>query len=787
MDKVQQLAEEAAEYTQVVAELQRQLDVSLSAQEEQQDLQGKLKVLQGREEALSREVETLRNREKAREIEQQLLQEKFAAAEGKNIELLAKLDGVLNDKGQQAASYFDSAQKIHELLDRLKEAEKEKMVAVAELEERRRQTERLQEELQLMEAAAKSDEAKLGALTASAFEEKVKFEAKVAEQCSALDKLQGALTVREKEASNLQMQLQDVQRSLEEKENEVEEGKRRAHQMKDELQRNAVGLKESLEADIVGFKEQLKMKEMELTSICKTLQELEAKNESLMKDRDKLTTNIVELEDNVTEQASTIEDYKMQCANLMKINEKLLTIEKRNEELKLEMAENKRVLETELAALRASEKHLRGQLEDTRMTVDEKEKFLREENRKLDESLQLATMDIKLAESTSQQLEQQNQSLREEQDTVKTALSQMQADLKNVYGQIGNLEKNLKASRKNEASLQEQLQTKQHQLESQEKNLVELQSSLKALEKMKEELEKAKTDAEATCAKQTEVIERVTSEMHVLEKSHLERSENQGKESQELTGKLNIVEGQLEVSLKDVSRFQAEILDLRVQVKRSLEEKLKSQAQLEVTESQRDELRVLTEQLKTQTEALNQRHVTELVECKKKEEVLIEQRDREVAAHAELAISTAAIQEELSILKAENARLTQESGEIRDGLHRANTEMAELGMTVCKLSAEKEAVREHWEGDIVRIEELEKDVERIEESMAELQLENTKLRDELMQTDKHAKTIIELQEQLEKAKIQVQSAKESSQEEASAIKFQMSSESMNHHVQMKVS
>ncbi|XP_076583049.1 FYVE and coiled-coil domain-containing protein 1 [Chaetodon auriga] len=785
LDKVQQLGEEASELRGVVVELQRQLDVSLSAQEEQQGLQGELRALQGREEALYREVEALRNGEKSREAEQQLLQEKLAAAEGKNIELLSKLDGVLNEKGQQAANYFDSAQKIHELLDRLKEAEKGKMEAVAEVEEKKRQVERLEEELRVKEAAAKDSETKLGALVASASEEKAKFEVKVEEQCSAFDKLQGALTVREKEASNLQRQLQDLQRSLEEKEEEVEEVRRRAHQDNDEMQKNLGGLRESLEAEVTALNEQLKKKEAELTSNCETLQQLEAKNQSLTKDTDKLTTNIVELEGSVKEQASKIEDYKTQCANLMELNEKLLTTVKRNEELKKEMAENRAVLENELAALRASEKQLRGQLDDTKMTVDEKEKRLREENRKLDESLQRATMAAKLSEATSKRLEQENQSLREEQDTVKAALSRMQADLKSVNGQIGDLEKNLGAARKNEACLQEQLQAKEDQIESKEKSLVELQSRLKALEAREKELEIAKADAEATCAKQTEVIERVTSEKQVMETSQLERSAVQAKESQEMTGRLTMVEGQLEVSMKDVSRLQAETLDLKVQIKRSDEEKLKSQAQLEVTEAQRDELRTLTEQLKAQTEALNQRHVTELLECKKKEEALTEQRDREVAAHAELAISAAAVREELSTLKAENDRLTSDNSEIREGLHRVNTEMAELGMTICKLSAEKEEVREHWEEDTARIEELEKEVERIGESMAELRLENTRLREELSQKEELSETVTELQEQLEKAKNQIQSAKDSSREETEAIKFQMSSKSMNHQVQMK--
>ncbi|XP_029683775.1 FYVE and coiled-coil domain-containing protein 1 isoform X1 [Takifugu rubripes] len=778
LDRVQQLSEEAAELRGVVVELQRQLDASLSAQEEQQGSQEELNALQERKKALTREIETLRNRETAQEAEQQLLQKKLVAAEGKNVELMAKLDGVLNEKGQQAASFFDSAQKIHELLDRLKEAEKGKMETVAELEERKRQTERLEELLSVKDASLQHAEMKVGALVASAAEEKAKLEARVEQQIADLDKLQGVLTLREKETSNLLKQLQDLQESLEKKAEELQEVKMREDKDKAEMQKSISCLKESFETEVTAFEEELQKKEAEFKSSHETLQQLEAKNQILTKDRDKLTTNIVELEGSIKEQGLKMEDYKIQCASLMELNEKLLATVKRNEELMKEMAENRLALENELAGLRSSEKHLRGQLDDAKMTVDEKEKHLREENRKLDESLQRASVSSKMSEATSKRLEKENQSLREEQDTVKTALNQMQADLKRVHGQIEDLEKNLGVSRKNEASLQEQLHAKDAQLESKEKTLVELQSRLKALETREKKLEKEKTDVEEMCAKQTEMLKRVSSEKQMIESSQLERS---AWENQEVKTKLTIAESQLEVSLADVSRLQSEILDLRVDVKRSEEEKLKSQAQLEVTEAQRNELRTLTEQLKAQAEALNQSHITELMEYKKKEEALNDQRDKELAAHAELAISTTAIREELATVKAENTKITSENGEIRESLHRANTEMAELGMTICRLGAEKEEVKEHWQEDTAKIEELVKEMERVERGMEELQLENDRLREELTERE----TLKELQKQLDRAAEEMQKTKESSREETEAIKFQMSSESMNHQLHMR--
>ncbi|XP_017262806.1 FYVE and coiled-coil domain-containing protein 1 isoform X2 [Kryptolebias marmoratus] len=778
LDKVQLLGEGNAELTAINEKLQSQLDVSLAAQKELQDLYEKLK---GREEALSREVDAFRADNKAKEAQHVLLQEKLEAAEQKNLELMAKMDGFLNEKGQQAASCFDSVQKIHELLDKLKEAEKGNMEAVAERVEWERQAEKLQEELGVTEAALKDKNTKLTSVS----EEKSKLEGRVEKQSSTLEKLQGDLALREKEASNLQKQLQDLQRSLEEKDQELEEVKKRAQQDLDEKQANSDGLKESLEADVAAVTEQLKRKEAELSSSCETLQKLDAKNQSLTTQRDKLTTSLAEHEDQMKEQAAQIEDYKTQCTDLLESNKKLQTTVRKNEELLNEMTETRTALESELASLRASEKQLRGQLDDAKMTVDEKEKALREENCRLDEGLQRATMAAKLSETTLKRLEQQNQSLQEEQEKLNSAISRMQADLKNVHQKKEELEKNVEALDKKEVSLQEELNTKNEQLESKEKDLVKLLSTVKDLEAKEKELEIAKSNAEATCARQTEVIEKVTAEKQAVESSQLEKSAVRAKENQEVAAKLAVLESQLEVSMKEVSRLQAELLDQKVQAQRSEEEKLKSQVQLEVTEAQRDELRALTEKLKSQTEALNQKHIAELMEWKTKEEAFAKQRDREAAAHAELAISVTAVQEELSKVKAENNRLTLENNEIREGLHRANTEMAELGMTVCRLNAEKEEASEHRAGRAAEIEELKKKVEQLEVCKEELQLENKRLQEELRETESFPETITKLQKQLEKTKNQMQSVKDSCREEIDAVKFQMSSDTMNYQVSLK--
>ncbi|XP_023810317.1 FYVE and coiled-coil domain-containing protein 1 [Oryzias latipes] len=767
MEKVQQLGEEDAELRGVIEELQRQLDVSLSAQEEYQE---KLKAMKEANEGLSREVQELKTQGKASEAQSVLLQEKLTAAEGKSVELMAKLDGILNDKGLQAAIHFDSAQKIHELLDRLKETEKGKMEAVSELDEKKMQGKKLEEDLRVKDELAKEAEAKLEAFA----KENAQFEKKMEELCNHLEKLQRELTVKENEAGNMQRQLQDLQTSLEDREDKLEEVKKKAREEMEVAQKNF--------GEIAALREQLKKKDADLSSSSETLQHLQTSHLNLTADREKLIATLAEYKEKIQEETSNKEKFKMECDSLVESQERLLTKVSQSEELQKEMTANMRALQAELAALRASEKQLRGQLEDTKMTVDEKEQRLCEDNRALDESLQRAEMTAKLSDATVKRLEQENQSLREEKDAIQAALARLQADLQDVRKNSKELEETLGAS---QAKLQEQLQATQAQLESKEKDLVKMQSTLEELQRKEKELQIAKTSAEATCAKQTEMIERITSENRELEKSQLERDSAHAKDKQTVSGKLNVVERQLEVSMAEVSRLQAEVLELRVQVQRSEEEKLKFQAQLEVTEAQRDELRSLTEQLKSQTEAVNQQHVAELMELKKTEKELIEQRDREVAARAELTMSTAVLREQLSTLKAENHRLAVENSETRESLHRANTEMAELGMSVCKLNAEKEEVRGQWASKAAATEELEKEVEELRRCTEELQLENTTLIEELAKKEMLPGTVAELQERLEKTRNQVQNIKESSQEEVAAVRFQMSSENMSYQVQIK--
>ncbi|XP_058266430.1 FYVE and coiled-coil domain-containing protein 1 isoform X2 [Hemibagrus wyckioides] len=779
VEHVQQLGSEATELREVVSELQRQLDISLAAQSNHQELQLKLEVLAERERTLAQDLEVLRGREAVKDATTQEIQEKLAAAEKRNQELMDKLEGVLEEKGQRTASQFDSAQKIHELLDGLKEAEKGKIEALALGEEKRMQAERLGEELRIKEQALKDGETKMGALT----EKGTKLMKQAEEQRNAMDKLQEELSVREKEASSLQKDLQDLQCCLRVMEQQAAEEKRRAVEERGVLEKKLSSLKESLEGQVQKLKAQLKGKETELISSVKKIQHLEAEAEKVAAEKQGLSGSVVKLETHIKDQAKMIDECKEQCTSLTELNNKLLQTVKKNEETNKELMESKAGLENDLAGLRASEKQLRGQLDDAKVTVDEREQRMREENHSLDEKLQKAILQVKELESVIRKLEQENTDLKEECLKSKDALTAAQEDLRKLNDQIRDLEYSLEVARCNEANLTLQLKEQNSQLEDRERLCEELQERLDELEAEEEELAAGKADAEQALEKQREMMERLEVQKQAVEKAQLEMSASRAKEAQDMASKVALLEEQLNLNGTEVSRLQEEVVNLKAKLLFSEEEKLKMQTKLEITDASRIELQTLTEQLKKQAEEQNRNHVNELLQSKQHLEEISSQLDAERSSFTKISSDFAVAQEDLAVLKTQNERLVMENAETREGLHRANTEMAELGMTICKLTAEREEAQEHWTAQSTRIHELEeqgvRETDRLNASIAALRQENASLREELLQMEKLPETMLELKEMLEKSERERDVAREAT----AAMRFQMSTENMAHQKQ----
>lgn len=646
-EKVQQLTSEAADLRAVLSDLQEQLLAKGPNQEKEgEPSAGEQEVVKAVRECTDRLHTTTQDLEALRTSERNL-ESKLSVAENRNMELLAKLDGALSEKGQQAASYCDSAWKIQELLNKLKEAEEERIESKRESEDRARLAERLAQELTLQEEKLKEMEGKLDTCRVSADKERTTAMQQADELQVTINHLQGALSLKEREAGNLQTQLQDVQRALEAQEGQLEEHKKR---MQEELKHRSV------------LEEQLNTKMNELSTSTQKIRQLENHNQRLTAESQSFQT-----------QAKKLEEYKSQCTSLMEINAKLIQTVKRNEESSKELAQIKTALERELITVQASERQLRSKLESAGLTV---------ENQNLEKCVQ--------------------------------------------NGQMNNEE----------------------------------------------------TEIE-------QLGEKSMSSTHLLETIESSTTDNG-----ESTSRLALAEAQLELNMKEVSRLQEEVMELRAQLLVSSEERIKIQALQEVTESSREDLRAQTEQLKSQVEELNRRHVEELLRCHEREDTLVKERDMEAKARAEIQTSMTAMREELHLLKKQNSTLALENGEAREALHRANTETAELGVHVCMLTGQNEEAKLRWEELSTKLQELQleaqEEVETLSDSMEAMSKDNARLQEQLKQTEGLPESMQKLQERLEQAEEEAKSLQEIRQREVDTLRSQLSDEAVHHQSQMQV-
>ncbi|XP_012690847.2 FYVE and coiled-coil domain-containing protein 1-like [Clupea harengus] len=238
----------------------------------------------------------------------------------------------------------------------------------------------------------------------------------------------------------------------------------------------------------------------------------------------------------------------------------------------------------------------------------------------------------------------------------------------------------------------------------------------------------------------------------------LEEAQRERREAQAHAG---LLEQQLGVRGEDLGRLHGE---LRSAVRDSEE----ARAQLRVAEEARQELAARAECLTEQEGRLNLAHVAELQE----------RTEREAALGREVEEARGEVRE----LKAQLERLAVEHAEARESLHRANTETAELGINLCRLTAEREeACQRRCEAE----QEAQREAERLNASLAALRQENTSLRQEIQQAENLPEALLEVQEKLEKAESQARTQQDAGREEMQALKFQMSSEVMSQQSQIQ--
>ncbi|KAJ8278202.1 hypothetical protein GJAV_G00085020 [Gymnothorax javanicus] len=573
---------------------------------------------------------------------------------------------------------------------------------------------------QQLEREAESLKAESQAREAESRELRVKLEGAEQRNSELLSRLQGEISEKGQQTASYFDSAQKIHALLE----QLKEAQKESEQQKAELVRVESALRES-EARLEAQDRRAEEEKEELRRLhTEQLEALESRARDLDEHRRDLEQEAglrAGLEAELREQQKKAEEYRTQCGSLMEVNGTLLQTAKRNEEAGAGLRQRAEELERERAELQERE----------------------------------------------EELQRENQNLREEQAKVKEALSSMQAELRSIGSQISQLETSLAASRRREEELQQQLREREEEraelLEREQAELWKHQKEAEVLqqeraglkkerndrtelhEKERAEWEKERAELHKEAKEKAELHEkeRVELQMEVKKKAELrdnewaewemERAELQRQE-REAGDRLSSAEAQIALHLGEVSRLQQEVGGLKKELVRATEEQEQARRQVEAVQAEGDELRSLQESLKSQLEQMNREHVRELHNSQ-------EEAQRE-------------LREELTALKRQQEALVLELADAREGLHRVNTETAELGVSVCTLTAEKE--------------EAQRELANAESRLKEVQGEGRDLRDQLERAEGHARNL-----------------QESHAEELAASRFQMSSEAMSYQNQIK--
>ncbi|KFQ56447.1 FYVE and coiled-coil domain-containing protein 1 [Nestor notabilis] len=749
-EKSNNCSEENSRLTKMITELQKQCEVShstqstvhdlqkclqsleLNAVEQQKEYSIKLEQLVASKEDCASKLQVLNQELEASKALVAMkdhcineLKAKLSCTEQKNLNLLAKVDAALEEKGQQATAHCDSAQQVQALLEKLQESEREKADMQRLSDEQVSQLRAAREELQLKEKAQKELESRYSRLTTDSKEEK-------------------------KEVAELQTQVMGSLAQVGSLEKNLEEARKEKEKLEEEYDRKEGALKQEAQSQA----EQLELQEGHLAKVSQTVDSLEEQNRNLLSEKEHLNQKVKELEEQMEHQNSAVS----------------------------EMGEEGR-------KLKAENVDLQHEIDDALVSVDEKEKKLRSENKQLDEDLQNARRQSHILEEQLEALHSDYEELKQREETTKESYASLEGQLKSAKQHSLQMEKSLCTLKESKECLQTQLSEKELKLQDMESQCEQLRAEAEGHRKKVETLEAEKLSVEKTCLHQTKLIESLTSEKESMEKHQLQQAASLEKDAKQLTSRLAMSEEQLEINCAEVSRLQAEVLDLRVKLQQTTDEREQVKGELAITEASLGEQKALVQQLQEQSESLNRNHVQELVQCKEREEVL--KKEQETAAHQK-----ALLENDLLSMKGELSKVKQclevarmENEENKDLLHRTNTDMAELGIQICALTSEKVDAEEQLAQATKRLKELEeqeaKQQEKLKLDISNLRQEKKSLQEKLEEAQVCASAVPSLQLQLETAKKQAQSFQETSQEELSAVKFQMSTEILNYQTKFK--
>nr|XP_033786311.1 FYVE and coiled-coil domain-containing protein 1 isoform X2 [Geotrypetes seraphini] len=772
--------EENTRLTKMIANLQKQCEVSHSTKNTIQELQNCLQVLEQnaarkREEyqvkvdqlesentryksqlkPLTQELETTKTVIAVKDMDMDELKVKLASSEQKNLDLIAKIDTALSEKEEQTATRYESVLKVHELLVKLRKAEE----------------------------VQKEAETKLSDLDIASKEEIMKLQERIATIEGEVNQLQKDLTEEKMLVAHLEEQRKDslVHSKL------LNETLQETRREKEKIQEALIDQKNAHDHQIRDLMEQVQFQEDRLSHQNENVQNLEKLKSHLTGDREHLDKTVRDLEGHIHQQTMEFSEVTDKMKKLQMENEDLRLIKNNLEENQKGLVKSKENLEGELAKLRSSEKQLQSQIEDAMVSVDEKEKSLREENKTLYEDLQNAIRQMQMVKEALYALKEDYKELKQREDEIRGSFSALEEEHKNTELHIAKLEKSRSSMKRIEDSLRKEMNEKDIVLQEKESQNKELLEKLEGCRKQILVLQEEKEIMEKASLNQTKLIETLTRQKDNLEKIQLEQTDFQ-LQAEEMISRLSFAEQQWECHLSEVSKLQMKVAELTSKLQQVTEEKDGIKGKLSSTEVVLGEHTSVVQQLKEQIETLNRKHVVDLVPCKEKEEVM-KKEEEEILHRAKLENHMPCLREELVKKKEYVGVARLDNMESKDNLNKSHTDMAELGVQVCAIIAEKKDAEQKLSLVNEQLREMKRlsmnEKEGLHGDVATLRHENENLQEKLRELEESAVTVSVLQTKLSEAEKQAKSLQEDSEEEISALKFQLSANVINYQSKLK--
>ncbi|XP_040301048.1 FYVE and coiled-coil domain-containing protein 1 isoform X1 [Herpailurus yagouaroundi] len=691
-------AEDNARLTRLVAELQKQWEVTQAAQSAVKELQECLRALErGAAEKEEDSHSALRRLESvlqplARELEAAWGSPDRKSPRSAEQEADSVPAPVPDTPGRRKPLPGDPALETQELGEKLRALEREHAKVQELSRQQSAQLGQLAEELRLKEEARAGLEHRLEELAGKG-----------------------------QEATRLRRQLHEALAHLSTLEEELAEVRQEERQRRQE--------KELLEQEAGALARQLRVLEAQLAQLSQHVGDLEEQRQQLARDRDHLSQKVGALE-RLAEQPGPPGATPRQAS-------------------------------------RGPEEGQRspqeGQTGGPETPGSGREERLEQADGELKKELQKALERNQLLEGKLQALQADYQALQQREAAIRSSLASLESEQASIRHMGDQMEASLLAVRKAKETMRAHAAEKEAALRSKEAECQQLQEAVGQCRQRAEAQERELKALESQCQRQTQLIETLRAE-----KGQQGLGPPEGTAPREPGARLAPSQAEPEAR-----QGEAGVPDLQAELQAALGDREKAQSQLSVAEAALREHRALVQQLQEQNEALKKARGREPPQGSGHEGALREDRAEEEQSQAghgsrEAPLGQAEPREQLPGASADTAephghRCTQlvEKQQAEEALARAVQELRDA----------REAASREREG--------------LEHRVAGLQREKDSLQERLKVAEEAARSLPGLQAQLAQAEQRAQSLQEAAREELSALKFQLSTEIMDHQSRLK--